>query len=148
MSAVTRRELRHNERGSVSLWAVLIVAAFTLIAGIAVDLTGQINAKMRATDVAAQAARIAGQQIDTDTLMSGQPTTRVNTARARSAALTYIAGAGMTGTVTTDAGARQLQITTTARYAPIFLGSIGLGPFTVTGTSTARLVRAQHGSER
>jgi len=148
MSEVTRRDLRHDERGSISIWALLIVAAFTLIVGISVDLTGQINAKMRATDIAAQAARIAGQQIDPDSLMSGQPTTRVNTVRARSAALTYIAGAGMTGTVTTEAGGRQLQITTTARYQPLFLGSIGLGPFTVTGNSTARLVRAQDGSER
>ena len=148
MIAVTSRDLRHDERGSVSIWAILIVAAFTLIAGISVDLTGQINAKMRATDIAAQAARIAGQQIDADTLMSGQPTTQVNTARARSAALTYIAGAGMTGTLTLEAGGRQLHITTTAQYRPLFLGSIGLGPFTVTGTSTARLVRAQNGSER
>ena len=148
MTAVRRSGLRHDERGSVSIWAVLIVAAFTLIAGISVDLTGQINAKMRATDIAAQAARIAGQQVDADTLMSGQPTTRVNPARAGSAALTYIAGAGMTGTVTTEPGGRQLQITTTARYQPLFLGSIGLGPFTVTGASTARLVRVQDGSER
>jgi len=148
MSAVTLRDLRHDERGSISIWALLIVAAFTLIVGISVDLTGQINAKMRATDIATQAARIAGQQIDPDSLMSGQPTTRVNTVRARSAALTYIAGAGMTGTVTLDAGGRQLQITTTAQYRPLFLGSIGLGPFTVTGTSTARIVRAQNGSER
>ena len=145
---MTSRDLRHDERGSVSIWAILILAAFTLIAGISVDLTGQINAKMRATDIAAQAARIAGQQIDADTLMSGQPTTQVNTARARSAALTYIAGAGMTGTLTLEAGGRQLHITTTAQYRPLFLGSIGLGPFTVTGTSTARIVRAQNGSER
>lgn len=143
-----RRNLRYDERGSVSIWAVLIVAAFTLIVGIAVDLTGQVNAKMRAGDIAAQAARVAGQQVDPDALMSGQTTTRVNTDSARRAALTYIVGAGMTGSVTLEAGGRELHITTTAEYRPIFLGSIGLGPFTVTGTSSARLVRAQDGSER
>ena len=54
----------------------------------------------------------------------------------------------MTGTVTIEAGGTQLVITTTATYRPLFLTSIGIGPLTVTGTSTARLVRAQNGSER
>lgn len=143
-----RRRARRDERGSASLWAILIVAAFTLIVGLSVDLTGQINAKLRATDIAAQAARVAGQQVDADTLMAGQTTTGVNTTRARRAALDYIAAAGMTGTVTVQTGGRQLLITTTAAYRPLFLSIIGLGPFTVTGDSTARLVRVQDGSER
>lgn len=77
------RDLRHDERGSVSIWAVLIVAAFTMIVGISVDLVGQVGAKERANDVAAQAARIAGQQIDPDALMGGSHTVHVNTTRAR-----------------------------------------------------------------
>ncbi len=48
MTPTRTRQLRHDERGSVSIWAVLIVAAFTLIVGISVDLTGQIAAKQRA----------------------------------------------------------------------------------------------------
>lgn len=148
MKPRNRRMSRRDERGSVSIWAVLIVAAFTLIIGISVDLTGQINAKMRVTDIAAQAARVAGQQVDADTLMAGQNTTGVNTATARRAALDYIAGAGMTGTVTVQTGGRELQITTSAAYQPLFLSTMGLGPFTVTGNSTARLVRVHEGSER
>jgi Flp pilus assembly protein TadG len=143
-----QRDLRHDERGSVSIWAILMVAAFTLIVGISVDLTGQIAAKQRATDIATQAARIAGQQVEPDTVMNGTPSVAVNPARARQAALDYIAGAGMTGAVTLEAGGTQLLITTTAQYRPVFLSSIGVGTLTVTGTSTARLVRAQDGSER
>lgn len=142
-----QRELT-GERGSVSVWAVLIVVAFSLIVGISIDLSGQVAAKQRANDIAAQAARIAGQQADTDSLMSGTRTVRVDPQRARQAALAYIAGAGMTGTAALTAGGTQLTITTTATYRPAILSSIGIGPLAVTGTSTARLVRALDGSER
>jgi Flp pilus assembly protein TadG len=148
MTPARLRELRRDERGSVSVWAVLIVSAFTLIVGISVDLVGQISAKQHAADVAAQAARIAGQQIDPDALMAGGRTATVDTTRARRVALDYIAGADMTGTATIAAGGAELQITTTAAYRPVFLTAIGVGSLTVTSTSTARLVRAQDGSER
>jgi Flp pilus assembly protein TadG len=142
------RELHRDERGSISVWAVLIVAVFTLVVGISVDLVGQIAAKERATDVAAQAARVAGEQADANTLMAGTGTVAVSPQRARQTALACIAGAGMSGTVTIEAGGTQLAITATATYRPIFLTSIGIGHLTVTGTSTARLIRALNGSER
>lgn len=142
------RDLHHDERGSVSIWAVLIVGAFTLIVGISVDLTGQIHAKQQAVDIANQATRIAGQQIEPNSIMGGQSDTRVNVARARTAALAYIEAAGMTGVVTVATGGTELHVVTKARYEPLFLTGLGLGPFTVTGTSTARLVRALEGRER
>ena len=148
MIPTRNRQLRHDERGSVSIWAVLIVAAFTLIVGISVDLTGQIAAKQRATDIAAQAGRVAGQQLEANTIMAGQTTARVNLERARTAALAYIASADMTGQVSVQAGGTELLVTTTASYQPVFLTSIGFGPLTVTGTATARLVRALEGRER
>jgi Flp pilus assembly protein TadG len=148
MIPTRNRQLRHDERGSVSIWAVLIVAAFTLIVGISVDLTGQIAAKQRATDIAAQAGRVAGQQLEANTIMAGQTTARVNLERARTAALAYIASADMTGEVSVQAGGTELLVTTTASYQPVFLTSIGFGPLTVTGTATARLVRALEGRER
>jgi Flp pilus assembly protein TadG len=143
-----RRDPQRDERGSVSVWAVLIVAAFTLVVGISVDLVGHVAAKQRASDVAAQAARIAGEQADTNTLMAGTGTITVNPQQARRAALDYIAGADMTGTATIETGGTQLVITTTATYRPVSLTSIGIGPLTVTGTATARLIRAQNGTER
>lgn len=145
---MTRQRRLNGERGSVSVWAVLIVGAFSLILGISVDLCGQVAAKQRANDIAAQAARIAGQQTDADSLMTGIRTVRVDPQRARQAALAYIAGAGMTGTATLTAGGTQLSITTTDSYRPTFLSSVGVGPLAVTGTSTAGLVRALDGSER
>ncbi len=136
-----------DQRGSVTLWALLSMVAFTLIVGISVDLTGQIYAKQRATDVAAQAVRVAGQQVNPTTLMGGRPIPTVDAANAKTAAQRTIAQAGMTGTVTIQGGVR-ITVTTTARYQPVFLSSLGFGPLTVTGNATGRLVRAQDGTAR
>lgn len=138
---------RHDERGSVTLWALLTAITFTLIVGISVNLTGQIHAKQRATDVAAQAVRDAGQRVNPTTLMGGRPISTVNAAAAKAAAQHTITGAGMTGTVTIQGGVR-VTVTTTARYEPVFLSALGFGPLTVTGNATGRLIRAQDGTER
>lgn len=140
-------ERRRDERGSVTLWALLTAIVFTMIVGISVDLTGQIRAKQRATDIAAQAVRVAGQRVSPTTLMGGRPVSTVDAGLAKAAAQQVIADAGMTGTVTTTGGV-QITVTTTVRYQPVFLSSLGIGVLTVTGDATGRLVRAQDGTQR
>ena len=59
-----------DERGlAVSVWVALIVPLVMLFMGIAVDLSGKVGAMREADAVAAQAARVAGQQIDADAYM-------------------------------------------------------------------------------
>ena len=99
-----RNRLRDERGAAVTVWAVLIVAAMTLIVGIAVDLAGQINAKRLAGDVAAQAARVAGQQISADAYMEDGRSVEIIAARARAAAVDYIKSAGMTGTTRIESG--------------------------------------------
>ena len=41
---------QRDERGSVTVWGVLIALIITLVIGITVDLTGQVNAQQRAHD--------------------------------------------------------------------------------------------------
>ena len=53
----------------------------------------------------------------------------------------------MSGTVTVQGGTT-LVVTVTSSYRPIFLSTLGIGPLQVTGTSTARLVRAVQGVQR
>jgi Flp pilus assembly protein TadG len=137
-----------DERGTaVSVWAVLIVTVVTLLVGIAVDLSGQIGAKRLAGDTAAQAARVAGQQLDTAGYLAGTSSLEVEVARARAAALDYVKAAGMTGQVTIESGA-ELVVSTRATYEPVFLTAIGVGPLEVTGTARVRIVRAYEGEER
>jgi Flp pilus assembly protein TadG len=144
----TRHRRRHDERGSaVTVWAVLIVTVLTLIIGIAVDLSAQVQAKRHASDVAAQAARLAGQQLDADRFLDSGGTLTLANTTAREAALDYIEQCGMTGQVVITGGT-DISVTTTARYTPVFLSSIGVGTLEVTGSAHARAVRALNGTER
>lgn len=136
-----------DERGSaLTIGTVLLVTVFTLILGIAVDLTGQVQTKRQAFDVAAKAARIAGQQLDADRFLDSGGSLRLTNSDARRAALDYIETAGMTGEVTIDGA--EIAVTATARYSPVVLPIIGIDTVPVTGTAHARAVRALDGTER
>ena len=137
----------HDERGSaLSTGAVLLVTVFTLILGIAVDLSGQVQTKRQANDVAAQAARIAGQQLDADRFLDSGGRIRLSSSAARKAAQDYIEHAGMTGTVTIDG--TEITVTATAQYNPVILPIVGIKTLPVTATADARAVRALDGTER
>ncbi len=138
---------RRDEKGSaLTTGAVLLVTVFTLILGIAVDLSGQVQTKRQAFDVATQAARVAGQHLDTDRFLDDRGSFRLSTDAARQAALDYIERAGMTGEITIDG--TEITVTATAQYNPVILPIIGINTLTVTGTATARAVRALDGTER
>jgi len=144
---VSQMKRRHDERGSaLTTGAVLLVTVFTLILALAVDLAGQVQTKRQAYDVAAHAARVAGQQIDTDRFLNAESTLGLSSEPARRAALDYIEQVGMTGTVTIDDG--EITVTATATYRPVILPILGIDTLPVSGTAQARTVRALDGTER
>ena len=128
------------------MWLALAAVAMTLCVGIAVDLGGHVHAQQRAHQLADQAARTAGEEVAAAQAVRGQSPT-IDTAAAKRAANTSLARAGVTGTVSVQAG-NVLHVRVTDHYMPLFLGSIGIGTLTVPGHSTARLVRAVQGTER
>lgn len=138
---------RPDERGSVSLWLALAAAASTLMIGIAVDLGGHVHAQQRVRDIAAQATRVAGNQVMAAQAMRGQRTT-IDPVAARAAATRYLDEADITGQVTIESGGTTLRVTCSDTYDTVFLGMIGINQLTVSGESTARLVRAVDGNER
>ncbi len=140
------RRRRRDERGSVSVWLALAAFAMVLCVGIAVDLGGHVHAQQRARNIAAQAARSAGEELAVAQAVRGQTPT-VDVAAAKRAASAYLAEAGVTGSVSVRSG-NVLDVTVTDSYTPMFLTSVGVGTLTVTGHSTARLVRAVQGTER
>lgn len=141
------RQRRHDERGSVlTTGTVLLVTVFTLILGIAVDLSGQVQTKRQAHEVAAQAARIAGQHLDADRFLDSGGRIRLASTAARAAALGYVSETGMTGEVTINGA--NVTVTVTARYTPVILPIVGITTLPVTGTANARAVRALNGTER
>ena len=136
-----------DERGAVvSVWTAVIATTMVLVLGIAVDLSGLVHAKQHAGDAAAQAARQAGQQLSTGTLLQ-QGRLEVRTRQARAAAVDYLEAVGMTGTATVQDGTL-LVVTAQASYRPLFLSGMGIGPVQVTGTSSVRVLRVENGTER
>ena len=63
--------MQTRERGSVTVWLALASFVMIVVVGLAVDLTGQVHAQQRARDLAAQAARVGGQQINTPRAIRG-----------------------------------------------------------------------------
>ena len=137
---------RRDERGSVTVWLALSSFVMISLVGVAVDLGGQVHAHERAHDVAAQAARAGGEEVEGGSAIQGQDLV-INPAAARTAAQRYLEAAGVTGTVTITAGTT-ITVTVNDSYDPQFLGLIGINRLDVTGTATARLVRTLGGSEQ
>jgi Flp pilus assembly protein TadG len=129
----------------VTVWVVLVAAALTTIVGLAVDLSGRVTTLRLASDVAAQAARAAGQELDADTY-TDTGSLEIAAARAKTAAIAYTQAAGMTGTARIDGA--DLVVDVTASYEPVFLSAIGIGTQQVTATASVRAVRALEGTQR
>jgi Flp pilus assembly protein TadG len=135
-----------DERGSVSIWLVTASFVMMMLVGLAVDLGGQVHAKQRAHDVAAQAARAGGQQVQASAAIQGAPLS-VDVAAARSAAQGFLAAADVSGTVSISGG-DTITVHVTDNYEPLFLGLIGINNLHVTGEASARLVRSLGGTEK
>lgn len=137
---------RYDERGSVTVWGVLIALVLVAVIGITVDLTGQVNAQQRAHDLAQEAGRTAANQVQATQIMRGQ-SPRIDTAAARTAALSYLHAAGVDGTVQIT-GPTTLTVHVSIVYQPKFLGTAGVGPKTVSGDATIQLSRVVNGAPR
>ena len=135
-----------DERGSITVWMALAAVAMILLAGLAVDLGGQVHTRQHAIDVAGQAARAGGQQLQEPAAVRGQGV-RTEPGRAVAAARTFLAASDVHGTVALR-GTATVVVTTTATYDTKFLGIIGINRLTVHGSAEARTVRAVDGTER
>ena len=93
----------------------------------------------RADNIAAEAARAAGQAIDAPSAVSGTATV-VDPARAVPAAQSYLAAAHVTGTVAITADRVHITVAVTLHEDTTMLSIIGINQVTVTGHATAVLV--------
>ncbi len=135
-----------DERGSITIWLAVSSFVMMILVGLAVDLSGQVHAKQRAHNIAAEAARTGGEQVQAAPAIQGQYVA-IEAVAARNAAEDYLAAAGVTGTVTVIGG-DTITVAVTDTYTPKFLSVIGVGDLTVTSQASARLVRSIGGSEQ
>ena len=135
-----------DDRGSVSLWLITAAWAMIVIVGVVVDLSGQVYAQQHAHDIAAQAARAGGEQLNASQAIRGR-SARADTTRAAAAARNYLAGSDVDGSVRILDGTT-LIVKTTGTYRTRFLSIIGVDTMQVRGSASARIVRAVGGSEQ
>ncbi|WP_137122965.1 pilus assembly protein TadG-related protein [Segeticoccus rhizosphaerae] len=135
-----------RERGSISITLALGSFVMIVLVGLAVDLGGRVHAQQQSRDVAAQAARAAGQEVLAGPAVRGSAIT-IDTHAAAQAAREYLSAAGVEGSVSVASG-DQVVVSTTGSYPTTFLSIIGIGDLPVTGHATARLVGAENGSGR
>lgn len=135
-----------GDRGSVTVWLALAFFVMIVLVGVAVDLTGQVHAQQHARDVAAQAARVGGEQVNAPNAVRGISAS-VNIPQAVTAARAYLASSGVEGSVSIANGTT-LVVSTTDTYQTKFLSIMGLGSMRVSGSAEARLVRVVQGTER
>ena len=125
---------RRSDEGSITLFAVVIVAGLLIALGLVVDGGRQLAAQRQADAVADQAARAGAQALDR-TILRTTGTARLDTAAAITAARQYLAAAGLDGTV--DVTPTTVTVHVTATHATAVLSLIGLTDMTVHASSTA-----------
>jgi len=134
-----------RERGSVSLFFVMVTLALLVIIGLVVDGGAQIRNRQRADTSAQEAARAAGQAVNPAAAINGDGA-QLQLGTAQAAAQQYLTSAGVQGNVTTTGGTT-VHVHTTTTYSPAFLGVIGVGSLSASADADVRVVR-QLGGER
>jgi len=140
---VRRCERMRRDEGSVTLFLCITVIGLLVLIGLVVDGGAKIRGIQHADALAADAARVAGQRINTPAAITGATPT-LDTRAATTAARAYLSAHGVTGTVTTTGTTVTVTVTTTT--PTIFLGLIGITTITVHGHATATLVRGVTGA--
>lgn len=132
-----RARVRRTDRGSASIWALMLTAgAFTVLLGLVVDGGRVIDARLDSSRAAAQAARVAADALSQASVRNARDDVAVNAAVDR--AQSYLNAAGMTGTV--DVAGNSVTVTVIGRSDTEILGVIGIDSFPISETQTARAI--------
>lgn len=135
-----------RDRGRVSIFLAIALFAVLVIIGLSFDAAGRLRTLQRANNLAAEAARAGGQQIDVERAMvDGVQVVDMDAAAA--AALAYLRRAGVAGNarwVTQGDGcadtARCLRVEVEMTYEMVMLPVFGFPEqVTVDGSATAEL---------
>jgi Flp pilus assembly protein TadG len=129
--------VKRDERGSASIWAILVIAgAFTVLLGLVVDGGRVIDERVAASRAAAQAARAGADALSAASVRNGSDAIDAEAARAR--AQTYLRDAEMDGIVSV-AGDR-VTVSVTGESKNQILGVIGVASFPIDETESARAI--------
>jgi hypothetical protein len=140
---VTARRERWSDRprdeGRIALLVAVLTFAVLAMIGLSVDGGGKVRALRKADNLAAEAARAAGQAIHGPEAIPGGDKV-VDPSLAVLAAQNYLTAAGATGTVTVSDDRTQITVAVTIVYDTVFLDLFGLDTLAATRQATAVLV--------
>ncbi|GAA5043550.1 hypothetical protein HNP84_004447 [Thermocatellispora tengchongensis] len=136
------RPERHAERGSMSVFAVVFSVVVFLLAGLLVDGGAAINARLRAADIAEQAARAAADQIDVEHLRATGQARLLADDGAVCGRAEEIVTAHDTDEVEqtgceVGAGQEQVTVTVGVSWEAFFLAALGFGGSRMEASATA-----------
>lgn len=130
-----------NERGSMSVFTVLFSVVVFLLAGLLVDGGAAINARLRAADVAEQAARAGADRIDVEYLRATGQVRLLDEgevcARADEVISAYGTADVTPGSCSVGGGQAQVTVSVKVRWNALFLGALGFPGAEMEGRSTA-----------
>ena len=128
---------RYPERGSVSVYVVIIAASLMLMAGLCVEGGRVLNARSTMADQAEQAARVGVQQLSMERLR-GSGVAATDPSAASSAARSYLARTGDAQTSTVKASSDRVSVTVERDVPTTMLRLVGIPSIHVSVTGEAR----------
>lgn len=132
---------RRGERGSASLWVILVISvAFTALLGLVLDGGRVVDARLTASRTAAQAARSGADELSQSSIRSGG--NAVAAVAATSTAHSYLRAAGLRGSVRVSGDT--VIVTVHGTSQPSILGLFGVGAFPVNETESARGIQGEN----
>lgn len=137
-SALSRLRRPRGDRGSVTVYALAMIVTLFTVTGVAVDGSRAAQAAAHANAVASEAARAGGQAIDPAAAIGGG--IEVDPAAAVAAAESYLAAAGVPGTV--QVLGNRLIVDVQITSSTTFLAIAGFDGFTLDGHGETDLVRS------
>ncbi|MGW2152223.1 pilus assembly protein TadG-related protein [Nonomuraea sp. NPDC001699] len=123
----------------MSVFTVLFSVVVFLLAGLLVDGGAAINARLRAADVAEQAARAGADQIDVDRLRTDGQVTLLGEGQVCARADEIVAAQGGDGVARGSCSVEQERVTVSVsvRWEAFFLGALGFPGAEMNGEATA-----------
>lgn len=134
-----------RERGSVTLYFLGFAIVMIGLLALLVDGGRLLMASADAEDIAAEAARSAGQEINGPDAITGEGT-RADPQKAVAAAQDFLADAGVQGTVTVAEDGQSIDITVRDTYQTLLLGGFGYSSMQVTAHADVTLERTDPGA--
>jgi Flp pilus assembly protein TadG len=127
-----------DDRGAISLYAVVMFVVLLLAAGLVVDGGAKLLAARQAATLAEEAARDGAEQVNIQHAYQDGGPLVVNPSAAAAAASNWLAAAGHPGTASVS-GADSITVSVTVIEPTIILSLIGIDSVSGSATATAFL---------